>query len=92
MQKNLRRRKHFDLTDKNDIAALNQALIDIEEKFPIVFDFLETFCGYNTPVMSKDPYEITYSGGKRDVILTLKTIMRRDIDPEHIAQYYKNSL
>jgi hypothetical protein len=90
MQKKSASRGNFDITNKNDIATLSQALIDVEQKFPIVFDFLETFCGYNTPVMSSDPYEITYAGGKRDVILTIKTIMRPDIKPEHIAGYYKN--
>lgn len=90
MQKKSTNRNGFDITNKNDIATLSQALIDVEQKFPIVFDFLESFCGYNTPVMSSDPYEITYAGGKRDVILTMKTIMRRDIKPEHIAEYYKN--
>ena len=90
MQKKSAGRGNFDITNKNDIATLSQALIDVEQKFPVVFDFLETFCGYNTPVMSSNPYEITYAGGKRDVILTIKTIMRSDIKPEHIAGYYKN--
>jgi hypothetical protein len=92
MQKKSPSRNGFDITNKNDIAALSQALIDVEQKFPIVFDFIETYCGYNTPVMSTDPYEITYAGGKRDVILTIKTIMRQDIKPEQIAEYYKKHL
>lgn len=63
----------FDITDKNDIAELSTALKDIENKYPVVLKFLETFCGYNSPVNSNDPYQICYSGGKRDVILTIKT-------------------
>lgn len=55
-------------------------------------DFLEHFCGYNTAVLSSDPYQISYSGGKRDVILTIKTIMRDDLLPEAIAQQYERIL
>lgn len=79
----------FDFTDKNDIAELSQALKDIEEKYPKVFDFLEKYCGYNSALLSFEPNEICYSQGKRDVILTIKTIMRDDINPEVIAQRYK---
>lgn len=82
----------FDITDKNDIADLSTALKDIENKYPIVLKFLETFCGYNSPVNSNDPYEICYSGGKRDVILTIKTIMSDELTPETIAMYYKQSI
>lgn len=83
-------RTKFDLTDKHHIAELQQSLIDIEIKYPEVISFLEEYCGFYTPVLSSDPYLISYSGGKRDVILTLKTLMRKDISPEQIAQYYKN--
>lgn len=82
----------FDITDKNDIAELSQALKDILEKYPVVFDFLENYCGYNTALLSFDPQEICYSQGKRDVILTIKTMMREDITPDIIAQYYKQSI
>lgn len=80
----------FDITDKNDIADLSTALKDIENKYPVVLKFLETFCGYNSPVNSNDPYQICYSGGKRDVILTIKTIMSDEVAPEDIALYYKS--
>lgn len=82
----------FNITDKNSIAELSQALKDIEKKFPIVFEFLEKYCGYDTALLSFDPNEICYSQGKRDVILTIKTMMREDINPEVIATYYKKSL
>lgn len=82
----------FDITNANDIAELSQSLNDIFIKFPIVFDFLETYCGYDSALLSFDPNEICYSQGKRDVILTIKTMMRKDISPEQIAQYYKKNL
>lgn len=82
----------FDITNKNDIAELSQSLKDIQRKYPIVFAFLESYCGYNTALLSFDPNEICYSQGKRDIILTIKTMMREDISPEIIAQHYKKSL
>ena len=91
MHKKQIRNKGFDITDKNDIAELSQALKDIVIKFPIVIEFLEEFCGYNTALLSFDPNEICYSQGKRDVILTIKTMMRNDINPDVIAQYYKRA-
>ena len=84
--------KSFSLTDKNDIAELSQALKDIKEKYPVVFSFLEEYCGYNTALLSFDPNEICYSQGKRDVILTIKTLIREYISPDIIAQYYKKSI
>lgn len=92
MQKKANSRGKFDITNKNDIATLNQALKDVERNYPIVFDFLEDYCGFMTSVQSSDPYEISYAGGKRDVILTTKTIMRDDISADQIAQHYKNNL
>jgi hypothetical protein len=82
----------FNITDKNDIAELSQALKDISIKYPVVIEFLEKYCGYDTALLSFDPNEICYSQGKRDVILTIKTLMREDISPDIIAQYYKKSL
>lgn len=84
--------KGFDITNKNDIADLSQALKDIEKKYPLLLEFLESYCGYNTALLSFEPNEICYAQGKRDVILTIKTLMREDISPEIIAQYYKKSL
>lgn len=82
----------FDITDKNCIGELSQCLKDIAVKYPVVIEFLETYCGYNTALLSFEPNEICYSQGKRDVILTIKTLMREDISPDIIAQYYKKSL
>lgn len=80
---------NFKITDKNDIAELAQALKDISNKYPIIFDFLEQYCGYNSALLSFEPNEICYSQGKRDVILTIKTIMRDDILPGDIADMYR---
>jgi hypothetical protein len=52
-------------------------------------EFLEQYCGYDFPVLSTDPNEIVYSSGKRDVILTIKTISRDDIKPEAIAALFE---
>ncbi len=82
----------INLTDKNCIADLRNVFKDVAEKYPMFIDFLEHFCGYNTAVLSSDPYQISYSGGKRDVILTIKTIMRDDLLPEAIAQQYERIL
>lgn len=79
----------FNFTNEHDIATLSQSLKDLKNRMPIIFDFLEKYCGYNTPLMSVDPYEICYSQGKRDVILTINTLMRDDITPEQIAHFFK---
>ena len=92
MRKKQTQPHNFNITDKNYIAELSQALKDISGKYPIVFDFLESYCGYNTALLSFDPNEICYSQGKRDVILTIKTMMREDISPDIIATYYKRSI
>ena len=89
MQKKLNNFGVFDFTDKNQIAHLYQSLLDVERDYPVIMKFLESFCGYNTPVLSCDPNEIAYSAGKRDVILTIKSLMRNDVSAEQIAQFYK---
>lgn len=76
------------LSDKNTIADLQTAIKDIERKYPVFMDFLEQYCGFYFPVMSSDPNEICYSAGKRDVILTIKTISRDDIAPENVAALF----
>lgn len=83
---------NFNITNKDNIAELSQALKDIRDKYPVVFNFLEQYCGYDTALLSFDPNEICYSQGKRDVILTIKTMMREDLSPDIIAQYYKKNI
>ena len=80
------------LKSKECIADLQTCFKDVATKYPLFMDFLEHFCGYNTAVLSSDPYQIAYSGGKRDVILTIKTIMRDDLLPEQIAATYERIL
>ena len=92
MQKKLCNKTIFNLTDKNYIAQIGQAFKDVENQYPEVINFLEEYCGFYMPVLSSDPQEIAYSSGKRDVILTIKTLMRNDIDPENIACFYKQRM
>lgn len=80
------------LSDKNCIADLRVVFKDVEKKYPLFMEFLEHFCGYNSAVLSSNPNEISYAGGKRDVILTIKTIMRDDLLPESIAKHYERML
>jgi hypothetical protein len=82
----------LNLKDKNTIADLHVQFKDVAEKYPLVMQFLEYYCGFMTPLCSCDPYEISYSGGKRDVILTIKTLMRDDILPEQVSQFYERNL
>ena len=82
----------LNLKDKNTIADLHTQLKDIANKYPLVMQFLEYYCGFTAPLNISDPYEISYSGGKRDVILTIKTIMRDDLLPKQIAEHYERML
>jgi len=80
-----------DLTDKRYIGEIAQNLQDIAKNYPEVMRFLEYYCGFNVPGFSSDAVEIAYRAGKRDVILTLKTIMRQDIEPKQIADFFKRN-
>lgn len=86
------KKQQINLTSKDCIADLRQAFKDVELKYPLFMAFLEHYCGYNSAVLSPDPYQISYSCGKRDVILTIKTIMRDDILPEQIAQQFERKI
>lgn len=77
------------LTDKDFVADVMTDCKDIAAKYPAFMDFLEYYCGYYTPLDTSDPHEISYSGGKRDVILMIKTLSRSDILPEQIAEHYQ---
>ncbi len=77
------------LSDENFVADVMTACKDVATKYPAFMDFLEYYCGYNTPLDTSDPNEISYSGGKRDVILMIKTLSRSDILPKQIAEHYK---
>ncbi len=84
--------KNPNLKDKDTIADLQAAFKDIAAKYPLAIRFLEYYCGFETPVNTSDPYVISYSGGKRDVILMIKTLMRDDILPEQIAEFYERNI
>lgn len=77
------------LSDKGFIADVMTDCKDIAVKYPAFMDFMEYYCGYNAPLNTSDPSEISYSGGKRDVILMIKTLQRSDILPDQIAEHYK---
>ena len=80
--------KTLKLNDKHTIADLRTAINDIARHYPVFMDFLEQYCGFYFPVMSSNPNDICYSAGKRDVILTIKTISRDDISPENVAALF----
>lgn len=82
----------FDLKNKDAIAELQSTVKDIAQKYPIFISFMEYYCGFTTALNTSNPYEISYSGGKRDVILMLKTLMRNDVLPEQLASYYERNL
>jgi hypothetical protein len=79
------------LTNLNEVTALKKALTDLSNdgNGKIVMDFLESFCGYNQSGYRTDPYEIAYNAGRRDVILTIKTIIDPRVKPEDIVETYK---
>ena len=82
----------INLKDKATVSELQNELNAIAEHYPLVMASLEEFCGYNTPGFTADPQEIAYAAGKRDVILTVKSLLRRDILPETIATFYERNL
>ena len=84
-------RKMIDLTDPKQIGDLKKAF---DYSFTGVtgdktLKFLEDFCGFYMGGARDDLNQLQYEAGKRDVILTLKTIMNPDWTPEQIAAKYK---
>lgn len=86
------KRKQATLSSPAFIEDLKLALKDIAAKYPDFMRFMDDYCGYNTPVLSADPAEISYAAGKRDVVLTLKSIMRDDVPAEEIAKFYERKM
>lgn len=84
--------KLHNLKNKDYVADVMRTVKDVATKFPLFMEFLEYYCGYNTPLNTSNPYEISYAGGKRDVILMLKTLGRDDLLPEQVAQHYERIL
>lgn len=83
----------IDLTKELDVKKLKEAL-EYSFKGPLgetTLQFLEQFCGFWNGGPRDDLNRLQYEAGKRDVILTLKTIMHPDWDPKQIAEIYKRS-
>lgn len=81
----------MDLTDPQEIKALKEAF-GYSFKGPLgekTMEFLEEFCGFYLGGPRDDLNRLQYEAGKRDVILTIKTINNSDWDPEKIAATYK---
>jgi hypothetical protein len=81
----------MDLTDPKQIANLKKAF-DFSFTGPTgseTLKFLEEFCGFYMGGPRDDLNQLQYEAGKRDVILTLKTIMNQDWNPDMIAAKYK---
>jgi hypothetical protein len=83
----------IDLTKPEEIGDLKKAF-DYSFKGPLgekTLAFLEQFCGFYSGGPRDDLNRLQYEAGKRDVILTIKTISNPDWNPEQIAQQYKRS-
>ncbi len=85
----------LDLTDENTIKNLKAAF---EYSFngamgELTMQFLEEFCGFELggprsgdQISSK---QLQYEAGKRDIVLTIKTIKNPEHSPEQITNFYK---
>jgi hypothetical protein len=81
----------MDLTDPQNIKALKESF-DYSFKGPQgerSLKFLEDFCGFYMGGARDDLNQLQYEAGKRDVILTVKTIMNPEWTPDQIANKYK---
>ena len=81
----------IDLTNENHIADLKKAFNDTfkTEAGKLTLQFLEEFCGFELGGAREDINELQYEAGKRDVILTIKTISKDTWSPIEIANLYK---
>lgn len=77
------------LASKDYAADVQLVLKDVARDYPLMIEFLEYYCGYNQPIQSNNPNEVLYQSGKRDVILTIKSLMRDDVTPEQISKFMK---
>ena len=85
----------IDLTDERQIGDLKKSF-ESAFKGPLnelTLSFLEEFCGFELGgPRGKDDLDdkvLQYEAGKRDVILTIKTIMSGNWSPKEIAEYYR---
>jgi len=87
----------IDLTSDKEIGVLKKAF-DYSfrgEQGKKTLEFLEQFCGFDLggPRSGEQisSNQLQYEAGKRDVILTIKTIGREDWSPDTIANFYKEA-
>jgi len=87
----------IDLTNEGDISDLKKAF-EYSFKGELgskTLEFLEEFCGFwmGGPATPDElqAHALQYERGRRDVILTLKTIMRKDWSPRQITEIYRRS-
>jgi hypothetical protein len=83
----------IDLTKEDDVKALKECL-EYSFKGPLgekTLKFLEQFCGFYLGGPRADLNQLQYEAGRRDVILTIKTITHPDWTPGQVAEYYKRS-
>lgn len=83
----------MNLDDPKEIKALKEAF-QYSFKGPLgekTEQFLEQFCGFWNGGPRDDLNRLQYEAGKRDVILTIKTIANPEWTPEQIAAQFKRS-
>ena len=83
----------MDLTNENEIKALKEAF-GYSFRGPLgekTMEFLEKYCGFWTGGPRENMDLLSYEQGKRDVILTIKTIAKEDWTPQQIAGTFKRS-
>ena len=81
----------LDLTNEKTIAGLKESF-SYSFKGPLgerTLQFLEEFCGFELGGPRENTNELQYEAGKRDVILTIKTISKPSWSPKEIAGLYK---
>jgi len=81
----------INLKDEKCIAQLKEAFA-YSFKGPLgekTLEFLEEFCGFELGGPRENTNELQYEAGKRDVILTIKTITKQTWSPTEIANVYK---
>ena len=81
----------IDLTNEAQISKLKESFA-YSFKGPLgekTLEFLEQFCGFELGGPRENTNELQYEAGKRDVILTIKTISKPSWSPKEIADLYK---
>ena len=80
-----------DLTDPRQIGELKKAF-EYSFRGPQgekTMEFLEQFCGFYLGGPRDEMTRLQYEAGKRDVILTIKTIGSEKWSPDQVASHYK---